>query len=140
STTCGLSGGVAYCWGDNSNGQLGQPVGGQLSSPTAVAGGVPFDQISVGGGHVCAIGSGQLWCWGDPALTGTGGTAIGRVGALADWTAISAAGDHSCGISASQGVLCWGHNTTGAIGMAPGGDVTVPTAVALAMPPITIAT
>src|SRR5687768_11600830 len=56
--TCGLtSGGLAYCWGDNTFGELG--TGGTLARnyprPVSMPEGVTFAQISAGGGrHTCA--------------------------------------------------------------------------------------
>jgi alpha-tubulin suppressor-like RCC1 family protein len=65
--TCGLTaGGDAYCWGLNSNGQLGSGDTVQSSVPKQVAaGGVHFSAISAGGWHTCALAvDGLTYCWG----------------------------------------------------------------------------
>jgi alpha-tubulin suppressor-like RCC1 family protein len=36
--TCGLAGGILYCWGDNTTGQVGIPVGSLSQQPTRVLG------------------------------------------------------------------------------------------------------
>jgi alpha-tubulin suppressor-like RCC1 family protein len=68
SDTCGLDGsGQAYCWGNNSNGQLGNGTTTATRVPTAVSqpGGVTFTQIGAGSVHTCALDTGgQAWCWG----------------------------------------------------------------------------
>jgi hypothetical protein len=66
-TACGLSGGIAYCWG-------GAPSGAAQSAvysvyppvPTQVAGGMSFQQIFVGAYQTfCGLtASGAFYCWG----------------------------------------------------------------------------
>ena len=70
SFSCGLTaGGVAYCWGYNSTGQLGNGSTDNATTPTPVAGGISFASISAGTGHVCGVTSGgQAYCWGDNSL------------------------------------------------------------------------
>ena len=56
-TACGLtSSGAAYCWGDNSYGQLGTGAVSTtpVSIPTAVTGGRSYTDIAAGYNYVCA--------------------------------------------------------------------------------------
>jgi alpha-tubulin suppressor-like RCC1 family protein len=67
--TCALAtGGIAYCWGDNSLGELGNGST-SVSSPTplAVIGGLTFSAITSGiSFHTCGLTtSGAAYCWGD---------------------------------------------------------------------------
>ena len=60
------SDGSAWCWGDNLQGQLGNPALFVATSAQQVGGGTSWQQISAGGAHTCAIQTGgSLWCWGD---------------------------------------------------------------------------
>jgi len=76
--SCALtSAGDAYCWGENTNGQLGTGASGDRAVPTAVAGGVRFRALSAGASHTCGIDlSDAVWCWGanDRGQLGDGGT------------------------------------------------------------------
>jgi alpha-tubulin suppressor-like RCC1 family protein len=69
SHTCGLQSDKSlWCWGSNTDGQLG--IGSNLPSnvPAAVAQGSTWAMVSAGGAHTCAIdGNGALWCWGKNA-------------------------------------------------------------------------
>jgi len=73
--------GAAYCWGSNSDGQLGGPaldtcaevtpnfVAPQSTpcspSPVPVAGGLTFKSIRTGDGYTCGLTSaGEAYCWG----------------------------------------------------------------------------
>ena len=69
--SCALdSDGEAYCWGDNSHGQLGDGTTDNSSIPVAVntddaLAGKTISRIAVGVFHTCAIASdGQVYCWG----------------------------------------------------------------------------
>jgi alpha-tubulin suppressor-like RCC1 family protein len=58
----------AFCWGYNQYGQLGDSsaIPSYRSTPTAVAGGHPFRQISAGQDVTCAVSTfNQAWCWGN---------------------------------------------------------------------------
>jgi|tagenome__1003787_1003787.scaffolds.fasta_scaffold20972730_2 alpha-tubulin suppressor-like RCC1 family protein len=76
--TCGLTAsGAAYCWGINDDGQLGDGTTITRASPTAVAGGLAFVQLSTGTGHTCGVTvDGIAYCWGNNAngQLGDGGT------------------------------------------------------------------
>jgi alpha-tubulin suppressor-like RCC1 family protein len=64
--TCAvLSGGAAYCWGQNLQGQLGDGSNTNRSTAVAVAGGHRFRVLYAGGALTCGITTGgtQL-CWG----------------------------------------------------------------------------
>jgi len=67
SHTCGLSSGTVFCWGDNSNGQLGDRVTSQTSSaPVPINLAEPVDYI-LSGGHFACAGSratNAIYCWG----------------------------------------------------------------------------
>jgi hypothetical protein len=79
--TCGLTtGGEAYCWGWNAEGQLGLGTSDQQAhgTPAAVAGGLTFAALSAGARHTCGVTtSGVAYCWGanDHAQLGSGGSA-----------------------------------------------------------------
>src|SRR2546428_684182 len=64
--TCGVTtAGAAYCWGDNSNGQLGDGSTTNGSSPVPVAGGLRFAAVSAGYLHSCGVTpTGAAYCWG----------------------------------------------------------------------------
>lgn len=48
--TCALlTGGAAWCWGQNGSGQLGSSSGGLTEKPQAVSGSFPFKRLSAGG-------------------------------------------------------------------------------------------
>jgi alpha-tubulin suppressor-like RCC1 family protein len=65
--TCGLTPtGQAYCWGDNSEGQLGTGTVTDHYQPQAVATSLRFTSIAAGGHHACAVSTtGAAYCWGD---------------------------------------------------------------------------
>lgn len=69
--------GTGYCWGDNRNGELGDPsvpincVGFPGAAqciraiPNLIAGGLKFAQIAAGAYHTCGLTtSGKAYCWG----------------------------------------------------------------------------
>ncbi|HYH79903.1 MAG TPA: hypothetical protein VEX86_08895 [Longimicrobium sp.] len=66
--TCALaSGGQAWCWGKNADGQVGDSTTATRAAPVAVPQptGVAFATIRAGGDHTCAATSGgQAYCWG----------------------------------------------------------------------------
>ncbi|MFT3917322.1 MAG: hypothetical protein QM704_25520 [Anaeromyxobacteraceae bacterium] len=140
--TCALgSDDRLFCWGDNATAQLGRG-----SALTAAAAGDPgrvasaqerFRSVSAGKGHSCAVGrDGSLWCWGanDFGQLGIGTVtafkeAPVRVGTATDWLLVAAGFEHTCGLRGSPAgaeLHCWGHNTSGALGLgaaAPAGAV-----------------
>lgn len=71
SHSCGLAGpatgsGTAFCWGDNTFGQLGNGTFAGSATPVAVAGGFTFTSITTGARHTCGVTTARvIWCWGD---------------------------------------------------------------------------
>jgi alpha-tubulin suppressor-like RCC1 family protein len=126
--------GSLWCWGDGTNGKLGNGSSTQANLPTEVQHGTRWLQVSAGDGHTCGIQSDRsLWCWGhnDKGQLGIGTTGDtttpSRVGTDSDWAYVSASngGSHTCGIRV--GGTLWGDPTSGELGL---GDPTgLPTTV-----------
>jgi alpha-tubulin suppressor-like RCC1 family protein len=105
-------------------------VGGSKSAPTAVAGGLRFKAIAVGGEHTCAIATdGMPWCWGRDVLPpGDGGVSLSATPvAIEDSPAfvdVITGTWAACGRTSSGNVYCWGINAYGEMGTTPSGLTT----------------
>jgi alpha-tubulin suppressor-like RCC1 family protein len=129
--TCALDdGGAAWCWGDNAFLQLGNEAIGIAAPQRVEIAGVPagpFDAISAGLRHTCAIDiAGRLWCWGNDALGQLGDGAPNASSAAPrqastpgyTFTQVAVGDDFTCAIDAQQGSLhCWGANGSGQLGL-----------------------
>jgi alpha-tubulin suppressor-like RCC1 family protein len=125
--TCALmKTGAVKCWGDNELGQLGANSMADLSTEpvevSGLSGGV--NGIAARGGHTCALTSqSQVVCWGDNAYgeLGDGTTEMRRTPVSvtnlpADLRSVHAGWNHTCAISDSAGLYCWGRNSYGQLG------------------------
>ncbi len=74
--------GSAWCWGQNTEGRLGDGTTTLRSVPTAVAAPMTsgVSQIAIGEIHACALQTnGSLWCWGSNGWSMLGdGTAVSQ--------------------------------------------------------------
>jgi alpha-tubulin suppressor-like RCC1 family protein/predicted Ser/Thr protein kinase len=140
--------GLAYCWGSNSQGQVG--ITGdvrQSSVPAAVSrsgdlAGVHLVLIGASGDTTCALDdAGQLYCWGENSngQFGNGTFQGSRTPQKVSWTGalagrslkrIAVGSDHSCGTDAAGNAYCWGANAHGQLGDGTTRDSPVPVAVA----------
>ena len=154
--SCGLTGaGVAYCWGSNLHGGLGNgsssgpdycPVypntGGCSLRPIAVAGGFHFETLALGGYHTCGlIAGGVAYCWGanDAGQLGNGSTTDTSgptvVSGGLSFKAITVATMwYTCGITTSGAAYCWGKNDLGQLGNGTTNDSSTPVGVS-GLPP-----
>lgn len=137
--SCGIkTDGSLWCWGSDSEGQLGDG-GGAVSSliPKIVPGGQTWKQVSASdGGHVCAIRSNDsLWCWGENIFGEVGdGTTTDRTTPVAvsgggTWKSVSAGGWYTCGLKTDDTAWCWGADNFGQLGNGVSGSTTTPMAV-----------
>jgi alpha-tubulin suppressor-like RCC1 family protein len=123
--TCGVTtDNRAYCWGHNTQGELGDGTTTGRLAPVAVAGGLRFRQVSAGFFTTCGVTTDyRAYCWGANDLGELGdGTTTPRL------TPIPVAGgrqfrqvetnfEHSCGVSYPDNrAYCWGDNRDGALG------------------------
>jgi len=118
--TCSWSvtGGDAYCWGRNGNGQVTGSVESNKLFPTAVSGVSEVVDMALGRAHTCALKvDGKVYCWGandKGQLAGSSKTsAISGLTMVKD---IEAAADHTCALKANGTVTCWGDNSSNQLG------------------------
>lgn len=156
-TTCGIAtSGLGYCWGSAGEGVLGTGSYGTARcdrsshcsmAPEKIALDATIKQITVGGGHACAItNDGRAFCWGTNRYgqLGSPSTAcVGYPGAKTSGTFfcsptpvevdggrkyqwISAAATHTCAVSTAGELYCWGASPNGVIGPASAGEGGIP--------------
>jgi len=126
--TCGLTAaGDAYCWGANAFGQLGIGNTTSQSTPQAVQMpvGASFTGLTAGSVTTCGLSSsGSAYCWGqnsqgqlgDGTLTNTNTAVAVALPIGIRLSHLVSGGNHSCGITSSRELLCWGYNLYGQVG------------------------
>ncbi|MGI8547055.1 MAG: protein kinase domain-containing protein, partial [Gemmatimonadaceae bacterium] len=135
--TCLLGGdGAAYCWGSNSQGQLGTGGADRGASAAGTPISVRFSSLAPGLSHTCGMtAGGAAYCWGgnDHGQLGDGTsterTLPARVTARHSFVSIETGAEHSCALTADGHVFCWGSDTHGQLGDGGSGDHATPVAV-----------
>ena len=123
--TCAITAaGGLKCWGSN-NGKLGDGTVTQRTTPVDVVG-LTSNVIAVSASdtHTCALtSSGGVKCWGSNSSGQLGdGTQTARsapvdvVGLTSGVVAIATGEYHTCALTSSGGVKCWGMNSSGRLG------------------------
>ena len=124
----------AYCWGDNSFGQLGVDVSKQLyGGPFRVPVADGLASVAAGMDHTCGLTpAGVAYCWGNGPFgqLGTGAiagcfvpapgklTCSGPAPVVGDarFVEVAAGASHTCGVASSGQLYCWGLNDSGQLG------------------------
>ena len=131
---------VAFCWGANSNGELGDGTIAQRTAPVPVPGLASGVALAAGGAHTCAVlDTGRMRCWGDNAAGQIGdGTTRQRLvptrvataaAPLARVVQVATGDSHTCALVSNGGVRCWGEGSFGQIGTGSTANVLRPAAV-----------
>lgn len=107
---------VAYCWGKNDKGQLGDGTTTNRLKPTAVSTSLRFYEIVAGPEHTCAIATdGLTYCWGRnterqtgvetdaPVILTPAPVALG-----VRFLSLGLSYHGSCGLTAASSIYCWG--------------------------------
>ena len=126
SHTCAMTtANVPKCWGRNHAGQLGDGTTAEqlipldvTELPTGVAG------VSAGYTHTCALTtSGGLKCWGSnwSGQVGNGTTVnqltpVDVIGLTSGAASVSGGASHTCAVTTTGGLKCWGSNFRGQLG------------------------
>ena len=132
--TCAvLADGTLWCWGGNSEGQLGLGDTTSRSSPTQVGSATNWRAVSAGNNSTtCAVNTlNEVFCWGfnysgqtGVSSTTTRVTSPTKVSTLGTSVQSVAVGSfNACVITTSGDVKCWGGNSYGQLG----GNVTLGT-------------
>ena len=125
-TTCGIAPSTnrLYCFGRNDYGQAGR--GDRIPHDDVHrVNSWSWSTVSVGGGHTCGVRTnGTAYCWGhnEAGELGLGNTADQLIPAAVSsqsplWTAVTAGGNHTCGIRDNANLYCWGYNKQGQLGI-----------------------
>lgn len=115
--------GLTRCWGDNTQGQLGNGATSPDSVAVTVTTNQVFTQVGTGSAHSCGLtAAGAAWCWGvnTNGQLGNGTTFNSTVpvpvsGGLV-FTQLSVGLLHSCALSTDGTAWCWGIGANGRLG------------------------
>lgn len=140
--TCAVKNdGFLFCWGENSNGQLGLGDMTFRTSPSRVGTDEDWVFVACGYNHTCAIkNSGQMFCWGmnlhgelgNGDASGNGQNIPVEVAGMSlEWSAASLGEYHSCAIKRYGSLFCWGWNAYGQLGVGNNSASVIPVQVGL---------
>ena len=113
------------CWGDNSQGQLGNGTTISSNMSVGIANTTNLSSVSSGYSHTCAIADNGASCWGNNSHGQLGdGTTVSRsvptlvqgLDGLGDIVGVAAGKVHTCAVTQSGAALCWGDNSYGQLG------------------------
>lgn len=142
--TCGLAAaGDAYCWGDNSYGQLGNSSNTSSTSPVAVTmpAGATFNSISAGETYTLALTpTGEAYGWGNNQSgqlgDGTGSNSnvpmAVKMPEGVTFASIRGGANHAIALASTGAAYAWGYNYSGELG--DGTNTTSKTPTAIKMP------
>jgi alpha-tubulin suppressor-like RCC1 family protein len=146
--TCVIaSNNLAYCWGFNTYGELGNNLSTPANNVVPVAvytagvlSGKTIASIEVGDDHTCAVASdSKVYCWGFNSSGQVGdNSTTNRLAPVAVYTAgvlsgktitsASASGNYACVIASDVNAYCWGQGTSGQLGNNAAANSSVPVA------------
>jgi alpha-tubulin suppressor-like RCC1 family protein len=138
--TCGVTtDDRGFCWGGNTEGQLGTGTNSHHKTPVAVIGGLSFRAVSAGSSHACGVTTDdRAFCWGsnaagqlgdgnqnscgapNPSCTNPETNAdknrpVAVLGGLR-FLQVEAGTAHTCGVTRENRAYCWGSNRYGQLG------------------------
>jgi alpha-tubulin suppressor-like RCC1 family protein len=123
--TCGVTtADLAYCWGHNGVGQLGDGTGVNRHVPTLVAGGLHWRHVTAGVAHGCGLTTeNRVYCWGYNFKGEVGDSTTSRryspvpIYGGRRWLQVRAGNMHTCAITTGSVTYCWGQNLFGELGI-----------------------
>jgi alpha-tubulin suppressor-like RCC1 family protein len=131
--SCAISAvGVAWCWGQFTNGRLGTTGLSNAVTPSATASlGSTASEVAAGGAHTCALlTTGSVTCFGSNnmgqlgQLLATASSSSPTLVVLASTaTHVAAGGQFTCALLATATVHCFGDNASGQLGSGTSGSV-----------------
>src|SRR5208283_285733 len=142
--TCAvLSGGTVECWGDNSDGELGNGTTTNSAIPVAVSGlSGGATAVAAGFEFTCALLScGNVECWGNNLLGQLGNAATsapqvttpvmvtGYLLPVRGAVQVTVGDVHTCALLSDATVECWGYNGRGQLGNGTTTASSIPVAV-----------
>ncbi|HUG28291.1 MAG TPA: hypothetical protein VMK53_08350 [Gemmatimonadales bacterium] len=115
--------GKAWCWGWNSQGQVGDNTGSNRNAPVLVGGGVTLSGLVGGGEHACGLApGGAARCWGSNSNGQLGNNSLAssllpvEVVGSHTFSQLAAGAQHTCGLRVDGEAFCWGSNGNGRLG------------------------
>lgn len=142
SHACGVTGdGEAFCWGESSNGQLGNGSTEYASGPVRVVGAHRFASISTSFTRTCGLTiRGEAYCWGTNP-TGAPTRSLKALEESSRATPVRVADDlelaqigvgqwHACGLTNDGKAYCWGRGGLSLLGSHTDSSTTTPVPVA----------
>jgi prepilin-type N-terminal cleavage/methylation domain-containing protein len=135
-----IDGGDLLCAGANANGRTGQgTIVGEERTYMKVSGLSGVTSVAAGSNFTCAVSAGEVWCWGANTNGRTGVDTVDgntleptKLAGLSGVTAVATAGGaiHTCAVTASGELWCWGSNANGRTGLDTAvGDTLTPTQI-----------
>lgn len=147
--SCVRIGETVQCWGNNADGQVGDGTGATTFTPTTVIfpeGTAAVTDLVAADDHTCAVvATGEVLCW--------GGNESGEIALVGDKQGddsfslnpretkvdfpvaqLATGTTHSCALSTSGQVYCWGANDDGQLGDGTVTDASTPTQVQIECP------
>ncbi len=125
--------GMAFCWGSNMWGQLGNGSLVTVSIPRQIFDLNDVHHIAAGNGFTCAVpADGSLWCWGKRFNTSfiSDTAAPTRLSSPSGGVAGVQVGEgHACAVMRDGSLRCWGDNDYGQLGNGSTNLSTTPVAV-----------